>query len=376
MTRTQTNRILAPGILGAALLCGTAIWAHHEPAGKFDMAGKPVELTGIVTLVDWRNPHAHIFMNVKSAKETLNWAVEIESPSILEMDGWNRDTLRPGEAITVKGPRARDNSRQVMGESVVYKETNQPVFPAKIKISQTPLAPRPTPKWPDGHPALGQLPGMADGYWNSPSKTALIEDGVNVKMDEYGLLGNIEDAPKVAPMQPWALGVYKTRQQSQLKYDPTFVNCKPPGGVRQYQSPLGIQFVEDRARNRFFVMMGSGNHNYRIIYTDGRKQVGDVGGDDDNPLYFGRSTGKWEGNTFVVDTTGFNEDFWFTQGGLPHTSMLRLIERFTRTDFETLRYQVEVDDPGAYTRKWSASWTLKWNGGAELPAYFCQNNRP
>jgi hypothetical protein len=55
---------------------------------------------------------------------------------------------------------------------------------------------------------------------------------------------------------------------------------------------------------------------------------------------------------------------------------LHLIERFTRTDFDTLRYEVQVDDPGAYTRNWSASWTLKWNGGAALPSHFCQNNRP
>jgi hypothetical protein len=177
-------------------------------------------------------------------------------------------------------------------------------------------------------------------------------------------------------MQPWALGLYRYRQERGLRDDPLFINCKPPGGVRQYQSRLGLEFVEDRARNRIFVLLGSGNHNYRIIYTDGRKQVGQAGGDDDNPLYYGRSVGKWEGNTLVVDTIGFNEDFWFTQGGLPHTSQLHLIEKFTRSDNETLQYQVEIDDPGAYTRKWSASWNLKWNGGATLPSFFCQNNRP
>jgi len=72
---------------------------------------------------------------------------------------------------------------------------------------------------------------------------------------------------------------------------------------------------------------------------------------------------------------GFNEDFWFTQGGLPHTDLLHLRERFTRTDLDTLRYEVQVEDPGAYTRNWSASWILKWNGGASLPTHFCQNNR-
>src|SRR5436309_1331311 len=82
--------------------------------GKFEMP-KPVDVKGIVTNVDWRNPHAHVFVNVKTGKETLNWAIELESPTILEMDGWTRDSLRPGDSITVKGPRARDGSRQVWG---------------------------------------------------------------------------------------------------------------------------------------------------------------------------------------------------------------------------------------------------------------------
>ena len=370
------SRNLAAGALSLAIfLGGVSAWAHHPISGKFDDK-TAVDLSGIVTYVDWRNPHVHIFLNVTTGREILNWAIELESPIILEGDGWNRETLNAGDRITVKGIRARDGSRQAWGQDVRRAPNGVQLFTAKPKLSREPLAARPTPRWPDGHPALGALPGTADGYWTDPSETALIEDGVDVKMDAYGLLANIEDAPKVAPMQPWALGVYRNRQSRQLRDDPMYVNCKPPGGPRQYQSVYGLQLIEDRQRQRVFVLMGSGNHNYRIIYLDGRKQVGLVGGDDDNPLYFGRSVGKWEGDTLVVDTLGFNEDFWFTQGGLPHTDKLHLTERFTRTDNDTLRYEVTVDDPGAYTRNWSASWTLKWNGGGTLPAHFCQNNRP
>jgi hypothetical protein len=113
-----------------------------------------------------------------------------------------------------------------------------------------------------------------------------------------------------------------------------------------------------------------------LIYTDGRSHAGQVTGDDDNPLYYGRSVAKWEGDTLVADTRGFNEDFWFTNGGLPHTDQLRLIERFTRTDFDTLKYDVTIEDPGAYTRTWSASSTLRWVAAAELPRHLCQENRP
>ncbi len=375
-TRNRRNRWVGAAAITAALFLGsTAAWAHHEIAGKFDLS-KTVNLTGIVTYVDWRNPHAHVFLNVKTGNELLNWAIELESPTLLERDGWNSNTLRPGDAIAVKGPQARDGSRQVWGgDQVRFTETGLPVFPAKLHPSQAAKASRAAPRWPDGHPALGGLSPGDEGYWIDPSKTALVEDGVDVKTDQWGLLANLTDASKVAPMQPWALGLFRRRQERQLRDDPMYLSCKPPGGPRQFQSRLGVEFVEDRAHERIFVLMGSGNHNYRIIYMDQKRTVGLVTGDDDNPLYFGRSSGKWQGDTLIVDTIGFNEDFWFTNGGLPHTSQLHLVERFTRSDFDTLRYQVQVDDPGAYTRNWSASWTMKWRGGS-VPFYFCQNNRP
>jgi hypothetical protein len=204
----------------------------------------------------------------------------------------------------------------------------------------------------------------------------MAETGVKVAMNRDGLLQNVADAGKVAPMQPWALAIYQNRQRRFLQDDPTFINCKPPGGPRQFQLPQGVQFVEDRDRQRIFVLIGGGNNNFRIMYLDGRSHVGQVGGDDDNPLYYGRSVGKWDGDSLVVETRGFNEDFWFTNGGLPHTDQLRLTERFTRADFDTLRYDVTVNDLGAYTRAWSTGWTLRWVADQEMSRHLCQENRP
>jgi hypothetical protein len=77
-----------------------------------------------------------------------------------------------------------------------------------------------------------------------------------------------------------------------------------------------------------------------------------------------------------MESTGFNEGFWFSNGGLPHTERLRMTERFSRPDFDTLRYEVTIDDPGAYTRSWKSGWTLRWVAGEEMPVYFCTENRP
>ena len=361
--------------VAAAMLAAVTATAHHSTLAKFDDT-RPATLRGIVTLVDWTNPHAHVFVNVRDAKgQVLNWAIELESPIDLKASGWSPETLRPGDDITVQGISARNGSRQVWARSVVVTATRREVFTVNRTPPAAPLSPRPVPKFADGTPRLGATPG-ASGYWAYPSATALVEDGVKVEMSPYGQLRNVADAAKVAPMQPWALALYQNRQRRFLQDDPTFINCKPPGGPRQFQQPFGVQFVEDRERQRIFTLIGGGNHNFRILYMDGRGFKGQVGGDDDNPLYYGRAEAKWEGETLAVENRGFNEDFWFTNGGLPHTDQLQLIERFTRTDFDTLKYEVTVTDPAAYTRPWKATWNLRWVGGEELPVYFCQDNRP
>jgi hypothetical protein len=375
--RPRARRAIRCALLTAAvaMLAAVTTTAHHSITAKFDDT-KPMTLRGVVTLVDWTNPHAHVYVNVRDAKgQVLNWAIELESPIDLKANGWSPDTLRPGDGITVQGITARNGSRQVWARSVAVTATGREVFTVNRTPPAPPLSPRPVPKFADGTPRLGAMPG-ASGYWAHPSATALVEDGVKVEMSAYGQLRNVADAAKVAPMQPWALALYQNRQRRFLQDDPTFINCKPPGGPRQFQQPFGVQFVEDRDRQRTFLLIGGGNHNFRILYMDGRGFKGQVGGDDDNPLYYGRANAKWEGETFVVENRGFNEDFWFTNGGLPHTDQLQLIERFTRTDFDTLRYEVTVNDPAAYTREWKATWTLRWVGGEELPVYFCQDNRP
>ena len=113
--------------LVAALAAGrrAAAWRTTRSLAKFDDT-KPITLNGIVTLVDWRNPHVHVFMNVQDAQgQLVNWAVELESPIDLQQSGWTRDTLQPGDAITVQGIAARNGSRQVWGRSIVMTATGK-----------------------------------------------------------------------------------------------------------------------------------------------------------------------------------------------------------------------------------------------------------
>lgn len=225
---------------------------------------------------------------------------------------------------------------------------------------------RETPRYEDGVVRFDRIPGE-QGYWGDPSKYSLIETGVDVNMNEQGLLANISDAPKVAPFMDWSLGLYQYRQQNGLKDDPAQV-CIAPAGPRHLHAPGGFRIIQDRNYDRVYLMFGGGNRNWRVINMDGRVPPNP---DEVTGTYYGYSTGHWEGDTLVVESSGFNDRFWFSNGGLPHTSALHLTERFTRNSYDTLTYQVIIDDKNTYTRPWNAEWTLAWVNG-EIEETFCE----
>jgi hypothetical protein len=199
----------------------------------------------------------------------------------------------------------------------------------------------------------------------------LIENtATKVAMNEDGLLLNLTDIDKVAPFRPWARAVYEYRQRTLLKDDP-FGRCLPAGGPRQFQMANGFQFIEQPELGRILVLLGGGNRNWRVIHTDGRPPVP---ASEAVAAYYGTSVGRWEGDTLTVDSSGFNEKFWMSSGGLPHTDALHLIERFSRPNLNTLRYEVTIDDPRAYTRRWTAGWTVQWVPNEEIQEYFCEES--
>jgi len=120
---------------------------------------------------------------------------------------------------------------------------------------------------------------------------------------------------------------------------------------------------------RIFVFGVGGPHTYRTIYLDGRAHPADL-----DPTFYGHSVGHFEGDALVVDTVGFNEKFWLSREGIPHTEKLHLIERFTRTDYNDLKYEATIDDPGAYSATWTGGWNIPWNPNAEPYEYVCQDN--
>ncbi len=353
----------------ALALAAIPAFAHHSFAADYDEK-KPVALRGTVTKFDWSNPHVFVYVDVTEAGKIVNYATEWESRIELKRAGWKSDSLKPGDSVTVDASASRNGSKRAGGKSITIAGGKKLLSPneAQMLVPRAAAAAKPAPRWPDGHVRLGIGAGEI-GYWANASAAGLSEDP-KVKMNRDGLLANLTDASKVAPLQPWAKGLYEYRQRNFLKDDP-MASCLPPGGPRQFQVPYGLQILEEPERKRIFIMSGGGNRNWRLVYLDGRPLPNL---DTASPTYFGYSVGKWDGDTLVLNTIGFNERFWFTNGGLPHTEKLSLVERISRPDFNTLKYEVTVDDPGAYTQSWSGSLNLQWIPDQEMEEYFCDDN--
>jgi hypothetical protein len=224
-----------------------------------------------------------------------------------------------------------------------------------------PAAPaKPTPRKEDGKPRLGTMPGEV-ALWLPAGGGG--ERFVNAN--------DAEPSPEKLrvsdlPILPWARSIADYRIDNQLE---PHTRCKPSGGPRQFLTPYGVEILEISDLQQIFIFDLGGPHTYRTIYMDGRAHPKEL-----VPSYYGHSTGRWEGDTLVVDTVGFNDRFWLDRQGVPTTEKLHLTEKLTRTDYNTIKYEVTVDDPGAYTKPWTSGFNLRWTPNSELFEYICQDN--
>ncbi|HMB72513.1 MAG TPA: hypothetical protein VKQ06_03005 [Gammaproteobacteria bacterium] len=209
-------------------------------------------------------------------------------------------------------------------------------------------------------PPPGPVPRNADG--RVVLGGASIEDkGVWTPL--FGIFDPIADLEDV-PFKPWSRALYDARQVHELE---PHARCKASGTSRQFLTPYGVEFVEIPELQRLYIFDIGGPHTFRTVYMDGRSHPTDL-----EPSNYGHSVGWWEGDTLVIDSIGFNTDFWIDRRGLPHTEQMHTIERFERPNDSIIHYEITVEDPGAYDGPWTGWFDLQWESGTELFEYVCQ----
>src|SRR5256886_10919465 len=222
-----------------------------------------------------------------------------------------------------------------------------------VNVGGTPLVPDnlvngPVPRLPDGKPDL-------TGPWMGGGSNADIEREGGLKPGEL-------------PLLPWAKELRDKRKEE----DEPYVACLPMSvpRVNPYPWKFAMSYTS-KGLTQIYILHETGDAGaHRVVYMDGRKHP-----DDLLPTWWGHSIGKWEGDTLVVDTIGYNEKFWFDSRGTPHTEKLHTIERFTRINYGTLVNDFTLDDPGAFSKPVHLKFTAKlMRPDLDLMEFICLEN--
>jgi hypothetical protein len=173
------------------------------------------------------------------------------------------------------------------------------------------------------------------------------------------------DLPGGLPYQPWLVPIVRERTDNLAKDDP-HIRCWPDNFIRAYGMPHLLKFVHSP---NLLVMLNEMNAGYRQVFTDARPLP-----EDPNPSLQGYSSGKWSGDTLVIDTIGLRDDTWIDWNGSVLTQAAKVREQIRRPDFGDLEIQITVDDPKAYTKPWTVILKQRIVVDTELIDEVCLEN--
>ena len=179
-------------------------------------------------------------------------------------------------------------------------------------------------------------------------------------------------------MTPWGRARYEAAKPSygpravEASTDPvnpttgTDAGCFPPGVPRIYIQPFPFEIIQIPGR---VIELFEFDHHLRQIWTDGRQHPKDL-----DPTWMGDSIGRWEGDTLVVDTVGFNDKTWVDRGGLPHSDQLHVIERIRRPSHDVLEVHFTIEDPKTYVKPWLGQRIYQLRPNWNIKEFICLDN--
>lgn len=220
------------------------------------------------------------------------------------------------------------------------------------------------PRLPNGKANLAApAPRTADG---KPDLTGVWETRAYSGERQYGLDYNVAQMMPAGTLTPFAEAA-RLKNLQNLRKDMPLSRCLP----------VSVSFLNLRSVTRFVQTPGlivtlheSPNSPHRMIFLDGRELP-----KDPNPTWLGYSVGRWEGDTLVVTTVGFNDQGWLDVGGTPQSESLKLTERFRRTDFGHMEYEVTFEDPKVFTRPATARISKRYMADTEILEDVCENEK-
>ena len=223
-----------------------------------------------------------------------------------------------------------------------------------------PTGPKPIPRAADGKPDLS-------GVWITGALALLIgEEEARAIQRADAAAGRPAPPPREPPPYKPAAEAKRQEYLARRGIDDPMARCFLSGVPRITTRPLPFQIVQMPGQ---VIMLYEAHHAFRIIPTDGRPHP-----DDLEPSFLGDSVARWEGDTLVVDVIAFNEKTWLAGVGTIHSDKLHVTERYTRDTYETIRYEVTMEDPEVFTKPWHQYETFRLRPNERLREYECIEN--
>jgi hypothetical protein len=168
------------------------------------------------------------------------------------------------------------------------------------------------------------------------------------------------------PLTPWGLEVLNQRKSENSKDNPD-AHCLPLGLMQLHLHPQPRKIIQTPG---VIVILYEAQGGVRQIFTDGRS----LPTNDPQPWWYGYSNGHWDGDTLVVETTGFRDDVWLDVNGSPLTNTGKMTERFRRVNYGSLQIDITIEDPKSYTKPFTVRVNQRLMPDTDLIEFVCAEN--
>ncbi|NNC64583.1 MAG: hypothetical protein HKN84_07340 [Gammaproteobacteria bacterium] len=318
-------------------LTGASQWtiAHHSSVGIYDTT-RLIEVEGVVTSVLWRNPHPSYTLAVEDEDgETVDWRIEAGSISTLRVMGIGRDFIEVGDRVTLAGEPSMRGRPELFARNILLADGREALLSANSK-----------PFWSEGG---------AERMYEAGIDAELVERGRQGAMGIFRVWARVPNDTDSWPLYRDDVGgLTEAAERIRAQWDPTqspYLGCAPKGLPYVMGSAYPLEFVP-QGENLLIRLEESDAR--RVIYMNGATAPSGYS-------MYGSSTGRWDGNTLIVETENIDTPHFYGDG-TPQSRNMRLTEYFTLSESEDrLDYRLIVDDLETFTeiREFTRYWVWR-----------------
>jgi len=321
-----------------------ATHAHHSFAGFYDR-NRVIEVEGVITELSWRNPHGHLGLEVTdSSGRSAQWTVETGSISILRVRGLDPEFAKVGDRVRIAGEASVRSDTAMYAQQMLLADGREVLLSINVE-----------PRWTDAETGELLAPVFDERVASEARRNA---DGI------FRVWSTVFEDPAAFPMFKGVYPLTERGEQIRAQWDPASAalnDCTPKSMPLLMITPFPIEFQRDGAD---ILVRFEEDDAVRRIHMRAAAPPREHS-------FLGYSTGRWEGDTLVVETTHLLSEL-LDPDGVRQSENIRVVERFTpAANGERMDYRITIADPEIFTETFDLTRYFVWRPELVVNAYDC-----